>query len=168
MNKSFWTLRIIWLGGVVALLSWLTWQWLVPRGVWQTTRVFPGSDRRISELFPAERIADAKTILVEPVYFQVRVPQELKTAEVALTYENPGRLTWRLGVREQLNAWQWRLVEPATTKKLEDGRLLSVLSLPLSGIVLDKGSYAFILSVPELGDKGGRFTVEELQIIFKK
>lgn len=164
----------MWCLGLALLLGWLAWQWLVPSGEWQTMRVFPGSSRRVSDFYPAERVAElidletalsTRTILVEPAYLRVRVPRRFREVEVAVKYRNPNNIPWRMGVRETTQGWRWRLFEPHETKTA-DGVSLSKVKLPLSGIELEQGSYIFLFSLPNLAEENARFVVEELEFSF--
>lgn len=143
-NMTAQRIRIIWLIGFAGLMGWLVWLWLIPNGIWTTTRVFPDSNRQISEFYPAARVAElidvntslsTRSIINEPVYMKVRVPRNFSRVAVKIDYEHEGDLLWRLGVREKLNDWQWRIVEPFT-------------EIPLDGIPLQEGAYEFIISMP--------------------
>lgn len=140
-------------------------------------RVFPGSSRRVSDFYPAERVAElidletalpTRTILVEPAYLRVRVPRRFREVEITVRYHNPDNINWRLGVREIAEAWRWRLFEPYETRFLADGVRLSKVRLPLSGIELEQGSYIFLISLPNLAEENARFVVEEIEFTFSR
>ncbi len=155
------------------LLLWLGWQRVVPSGEWQARREFPGSSRRIGEPFPAGRIVEKvgvtlwqgqRTITVEPVYVNVRVPRPFASVGVTVHYLNPSQLPWRLGVREQVNEWRWSFSPWQNSSDRGQAEMI----IPLNGVALDQGAYMFIFSAPGLNESVPPFVIESLEFNFHK
>ena len=115
-----WLWRSILIIAVIGLLVWLFIQNLAISGHLEVAKDFCQSSNFISDFYPKVRVGEIETennvcfqrIIVEPVYFKVKVPRTFNQVKVKIVYQNEKQPLFQLGIlkkRTLITDWQFQI-----------------------------------------------------------
>jgi hypothetical protein len=128
LKKILLIIRILLIILAIAIFVWIFWQILLPGGYFEVIYtpaagpegLWPGGKAKsdfISEFYPNEILEDGR-ILVEPVYFKVRVPRVFRRVRVIITFQNDQHPLFQIGTRIG-HSWDFQFC-PLENKVLEE------------------------------------------------
>ena len=146
-----------------------------PRGYLKVDYDFCHPTPFISEFSPHGRVLDiqknrgecTQKMVIDPVYFDVRLPQKFNSARLKLWYKKNSQTPLKIGPAQNLNAWQWQLkdIHYYTTR---DNWQLGIADYNLKKIKMDSNVLRFLISSPGLDSNGKEIIFNKIQIEFLK
>jgi len=131
-----------------------------------------------SGLSPYGRVLDIsnceQSMVIDPVYFDVRLPQSYRQVDIGLDYDKPADQELKLGVGVDPDNWQWEfghgIKNPASTEASVGRQELSTTNykLELFNTKFEKNRYRFIISAPGLDSSGGEIKFYNMKLKFTK
>ena len=117
LKKILLIVRILLILLAISLFVWIFWQILLPGGYFEVIYTPDTKSNFISEFYPNEILEDGR-ILVEPVYFKVRVPRVFRRVRVIITFQNDQHPLFQVGTRTG-HSWDFQFC-PLENKVLEE------------------------------------------------
>ena len=172
-DKFYKVIRLIIIAAPVILFVFLFYRYLIPSGKLAVNYDFCNESPFISRLSPDGRVLPIEKeqafcqqkMVIDPVYFDVRLPQSFRQAEIFLEYKKPPEQSLMLGVRNSLDAWSWQ-VKDVVGYVDQSGRSYAQVFFDLQGAVLENKRLRFIISSPGLETKNQEITFYSLKIKF--
>ena len=106
-------------------------------------------------------------MVIDPVYFDVRLPQKFDQARLKLWYQKDPATPLRIGPAINLSNWQWQLIDISYLTAEEDW-LFGTTEYNLKNIQLDKNNLRFLISSPGLDTSGQKIIFNKIEIEFIK
>lgn len=168
-------LRIIVISTPVVWLLFLTYQYFIPSGKLEVSYDFCREAPFISRFSPDGRVLPIEKngavcqqkMVIDPVYFDVRLPQSFQKAEVSLVYKKYFWQPLKLGVKTASQDWSWSIKE-VMSYDWQDGWYSGTVSFDLAGTVMENHRLRFIVSSPDLSKKDQEVVFREIKIRFTK
>lgn len=173
-------MKISWLPAAICtfglvLLSVLFWRDIAPSGRVSLNDNLAGYHPSISELFPTGRLSAMEkhndgfeqVVLVEPVYFTVRLPREMEQARVRLRYRARDLDTLKLGLEtlgDVGETWQYDFRD-LPTQTNEEGSEHEVVFL-LNNAAITNRRIRFMVSSPDLDSARSTLAIQHIGIDF--
>jgi hypothetical protein len=143
-----------------------------PQGYLKVSYDFCHPTAFISEFSPHGRVLDVEKIksatndycqqkmVIDPVYFDVRLPQNFSSATLKLWYQKSANIPLKIGPAINLNNWQWQLKD-INYLGSSAGWQSGYADYNLSQLKLDNNRLRFLVSSPGLD-------VSHTEVVFKK
>jgi len=127
----------------------------------------------ISKLSPHGRVLDiqknrgecSQSMVIDPVYFDVRLPQRFARAQLKVWYQKSVSTPLKIGVVQNIQNWQWQLKDIIYQRSV-NGWQLGSAAYNLSNIPLDKNNLRFMISSPQLDKQHRSIVFKRLEIEF--
>jgi len=165
MQYRYW-IRLILITTAVVSLGNFAFQYINPSGQLLVAYDFCQAETPyFSGLSPHGRVLDLdrqrcqQQMVIDPVYFDVRLPQSYRTAVISLDADIPDEQLLVIGVGIDPDNWQWEFAELS-----DNGHYL----LDLSNAKFDNNRYRFIISTPELDISNQEVLFKSLKLSFTK
>ncbi len=161
-------IKIILVALPVIILGTLLYQDFNPRGYLKVSYDFCHPTPFISKLSPHGRVLDiqhnggecSQSMVIDPVYFDVRLPQNFARAVIRVWYRKSAETPLRLGPVIDLQNWQWQLKD--INYQFTDGAwTVGGAVYDLSNVSLDRNNLRFLISSPQ-------HDVHQQNIVFKR
>ncbi len=172
-------LRIILILIPVLLLTYLFYKDLNPSGQLKISYDFCSPTPFISEFSPHGRVLDIEKnkttsskeyyqkMVIDPVYFDVRLPQKFTTAQLTVWYQKKPATVLKIGPAVELSLWQWQL-EDINFWHGDNGWSVGSADYDLTNLKLDNGRLRFLVSSPGLDKNNGEIIFKKIKIEFQK
>jgi len=123
----------------------------------------------LGRVLAVERIngACSQKMVIDPVYFDVRLPQKFNTARVKLWYQKNSQTPLKIGPAVDLSAWQWQLKDINYIRDDGDWQV-GVASYDLFLSSMDGNRLRFLVSSPKLTDSGQEVIFKKIAIEFMR
>lgn len=153
----------------------LVYQYIIPSGKLEVNYDFCHESPFISRLSPDGRVLPIarngdfcqQKMVIDPVYFDVRLPQSFQKAEVVVNFKKSFWQPLKVGVKTSLEDWSWNMAE-VVSYDLKDGWYSGVASFDLAGAIMENRRLRFIVSSPDLSKKDQAVIFREIKIKFTK
>jgi len=156
-----------------------------PRGYLKVDYDFCREDPFVSKFSPQGRVLDiqknrgecSQEMIIDPVYFDVRLPQKFNSARLKIWYKKNPQTLLKIGPAQNLSTWQWQLKDipdlgypksGMSSRTGIDGWQIGSANYDLSNIQLDKNNLRFIISSPGLDSSGEQIIFNKIEIEFLK
>ncbi len=157
----------------VILLAVLLYKDFNPSGYLKISYDFCHPTPFISKLSPHGRVLDiqhnrgecSQQMVIDPVYFDVRLPQRFERAVLKIWYRKDPRQALKIGPAVDLQQWQWQL-KTINYQFSDNAWLVGVASYDLSSVQLDRHNLRFLISSPGLDRQQQRIIFKRLEIEF--
>lgn len=155
----------------VIILAVLFYQDFNPDGYLKVDYDFCREDPFVSKFSPPGRVLEIEKIktvaaedcrqkmVIDPVYFDVRLPQKFDQARLKLWYQKDADSTLQIGPAQNLAAWQWQLKDISYSGTAE---------YDLRTVPMDKNDLRFLISSPGLDVSGKEILFDKIEIEFIK
>ncbi len=173
-------LRIILISTPVIFLAVLLYKDFNPAGHLKVDYDFCDETPFVSKFSPHGRVLDIEKIktldkkycqekmVIDPVYFDVRLPQKFNEARLKLWYRKSNNVSvLRIGPAMDLLAWQWQLKD-INYIRTEDSWQVGQAIYNLSSAQMDNNRLRFLVSSPSLSESGEEIIFKKLEIEFIK
>lgn len=145
-----------------------------PRGVLKVDYDFCREDPFISKFSPLGRVLAIEKngeecrqqMVLEPVYFDVRLPQKFDSASLTLWYEKMPGTPLLAGPAADLDNWQWQLKKLVGTDT--NRQSFGSAEYNLKNIKLNNNRLRFLISSPGLDASGEKIIFKKIEIEFFK
>ncbi len=125
----------------------------------------------ISKFSPHGRILDidkndvgcTQRMVIDPVYFDVRMPQTYDQARIKLWYKKDNSVPLRIGPAMDLDAWQWQLKDIQYYKTKGEWQF-GLARYDISGVDYDGNDLRFLISSPGLDENQSQIVFNKIQI----
>lgn len=170
LSKTLILLIPLCIGAILILLD------FGPTGTLQIEYDFSGATPYISELSPDGRVLDIEQtetgeyfqpMVIEPVYFDVRLPQTFEKTRAEILYQKLEETPLKLGFRTSGDDWSWHIEDIVPVERVGD-LTRGVAEFDTSGAYLDERNLRFIISSPGLGDSGESVRIHKINLEFEK
>ncbi len=157
----------------VILLAVLLYKDFNPSGYLKISYDFCRPTPFISKLSPYGRVLDiqhnrgecSQQMVIDPVYFDVRLPQRFERAVLKIWYRKDPQQALKIGPAVNLQQWQWQL-KTINYQFSDNAWLVGVASYDLSSVQLDRHNLRFLISSPGLDRQQQRIVFKRLEIEF--
>lgn len=198
--KQFYLLlRLIIIFIPLITLGYFTWRYIDPDGILEVNYDFCRKETAFfSGLSPQGRVLDIEELesykpssavkcfqrmVIDPVYFDVRLPQTYRWAEIGYVYKKSEGQPLSIGVRTSQVGWAWQfgnktkssLVsysrESETVSEMEEGTANwreEAVEIDLAKAVYVRKRLRFIISAPGLDQSGQEIVLANIKIKFVK
>ena len=144
--------------------SWIIYKDINPAGSLEIVYDWQKDQPEVSRLFPADRLLDAsgtgQTVINEPVYFTVRLPQTYETVRATVLYENLGDQEVKLGLQQGGgDDWLYDLQTLTSGKPIE---------FNLKGATVSNRSIRFMITAPGLASPDKILLLKKIEIKLQK
>jgi len=172
-------IRIILILIPIVILGWLAYKHITPSGILKVDYDFCAEDPFISKFSPMGRVLDIEKIkhqklkictqamVIDPVYFDVRLPQSFEQARITLWYKKDPDIPLRIGPRFNPNEWIWNL-QDIKFERTEADWEIGTITADLSHIQMDNNRLRFLISSPGLDVSGQQIIFNQIKIEFGK
>ncbi len=172
-------LKIILIVIPIIFLGYLLYRDFVPSGRLLVAYDFCRLDPFVSAWSPHGRVLDKEKIktgnetfcqqkmVIDPVYFDVRLPQRFTTARLTVWYQKTPAAQLQFGPAIDLSAWQWQLKDLDYVRH-ENEWQIGTAEYDLSSSQMDNNRLRFLVSSPGLSDVGGQIIFKKIAIEFVK
>jgi len=163
--KYYKYIRIVLILIPIIILAVLFYKDFNPDGYLKVDYDFCREDPFVSKFSPTGRVLEIEKIktvagkdcqqkmVVDPVYFDVRLTQKFDQARLKLWYQKDLVTPLRIGPAINLSNWQWQLKDInylLTTQNFSEGWLVGTAEYDLKNIQPDKNILRFLISSPGL------------------
>lgn len=176
--------RTVALGGLAVLIFVLGWKSWNPGGQIEAVQDFSGFTPYISDFYPDVRVRELsnhfyprkgiRTLITDPVYFDLKTTWRYKKAEVTVVFQNPDYPVFNLGIKKWEDVWGFDF-KPLTgaeniIRVMVDGEEWSkaTYKFDLTQYALISGKYVFILSAPGLDQSDKVIKIKEIRVTTEK
>ncbi|HOZ36950.1 MAG TPA: hypothetical protein PLR18_03945 [bacterium] len=133
----------------------------------------------ISEFSPHGRVLDIEWVknnnekycqqkmVIDPVYFDVRLPQRFNEARLTVWYQKNPETKLKIGPAVNLSAWQWQLKD-INYIRTENNWQVGVVDYNIQSSKLDNNRLRFLVSSPGLDTSGQSIIFKKITIEFIK
>lgn len=144
-----------------------------PRGYLKVDYDFCHPTPFISKFSPHGRVLDiqknrkecTQKMAIDPVYFDVRLPQKFNQAQIKLWYKKEADTKLQIGPALDLDNWQWQLAD-INYLTTEGNWLLGTSSYDLKSAYYDSNDLRFLISSPGLSENGSEIIFNKIEIEF--
>jgi hypothetical protein len=163
----------------IIILGVLAYKHICPGGVLKVDYDFCREDPFISQWSPMGRMLEIQKssgqaekycyqeMVIDPVYFDVRLPQSFRAAKIKLWYEKNDETPLRIGPRLSGEKWAWGLVD--VQYELQDGEWgVGATEVDLTQIEMDNNRIRFLVSSPGLDQSEKKIIFKKIEIEFRK
>lgn len=163
----------------IIILGVLAYKHICPGGVLKVDYDFCREDPFISELSPMGRVLEIKNaeienenycyqeMVIDPVYFDVRLPQSFRGAELKVWFQSKPGVALKIGPRFRPKSWQWDLEEIDHQDK-EGDWTVGTAKFDLRPVEMENHRIRFLISSPGLDESGEKIIFKKIEIEFKK
>jgi hypothetical protein len=167
--KYFKFIRIILIFIPIVILGTLVYKDFVPTGYLKVGYDFCSADPFISKFSPNGRVLGiencTQAMVIDPVYFDVRLPQSFDEARIKLWYQKDSDTKLQIGPAENLDAWQWQLRDIEYMGSKGDWMIGNAI-YDLSTTQYDSNDLRFLISSPGLDASGSEIVFDRIEIEF--
>ncbi len=172
-------IRIILISVPIIFLAVLFYKDFNPAGYLKVAYDFCGATPFISEFSPHGRVLDIEKVktekagycqqkmVIDPVYFDVRLPQKFTEARLKIWYQKNSFSALKIGPAIDLSAWQWQLKDLNYIRN-EDNWQISQASYDLTLSQFDHNRLRFLVSSPKLVESGQAVIFKKIEMEFIK
>jgi hypothetical protein len=172
-------IRIILIFIPIFFLGVLVYKDFVPSGRLLIDYDFCGLTPFVSEFSPHGRVLDIEKIktadekycqqkmVIDPVYFDVRLPQRFDVARLTVWYQKTPAAKLQFGPAVDLSAWQWQLKDLDYVRN-EDEWQIGTAEYDLSLSKMDNNRLRFLVSSPGLSAANSEIIFKKIEIEFIK
>jgi hypothetical protein len=172
-------IRIILILIPIFFLGVLVYKDFVPSGHLVVGYDFCGLTPFVSDFSPHGRVLDIERVktenetycqqkmVIDPVYFDVRLPQRFNTARLTVWYQKTPTAKLQFGPAVDLSAWQWQLKDINYVRSENDWQV-GVIEYDLSLSKMDNNRLRFLVSSPGLSANSGEIIFKKIEIEFIK
>ncbi len=121
----------------------------------------------IEEIKTADEKFCQQKMVIDPVYFDVRLPQNFATARLTVWYQKSSQTKLQIGPAVDLSAWQWRLKD-INYARAEGSWQVGIAEYDLVGSKLENNRLRFLVSSPGLDTSGQEIIFRKIEIEFIK
>jgi len=144
-----------------------------PTGYLEVSYDFCQSTPFISKLSPYGRVLNiqkdrgecTQLMVIDPVYFDVRLPQRFDQAKLKIWYQKSVDTPLKIGVAQDTRTWQWQLRDIVYRRSI-NGWQLGSAAYDLSAVALDKNNLRFMISSPQLDKHHQSIVFKRIEIEF--
>ena len=173
--KYYKYIRIVLILIPVIVLGCLVHKDISPSGYLKVDYDFCREDPFISKFSPMGRVLEierdrgecSQIMVIDPVYFDVRLPQSFSQAKLKVWYMKSDGVELKIGPRFNRNEWQWLLQDIEYTGE-EDGWMMGETEYDLSYISLDRNRIRFLISSAGLDKMNEEIKFKRVEIEFFK
>jgi len=156
----------------ILVLGWLGVNKLVPSGRMEAVYDMKKETPFISKLYPKDRVLEIKkivngdfyrSILVEPVYFDLKPNNQFEKVAITLKYKISGQTTLKMGGLINKKDWLFDFRElGARENKWQSQTEI----FDFSRLVSEGSNFRFGFSAPEM--KSGQIEISEIKVVFER
>ena len=177
--SSYKYIRFILIVIPIIFLGYLLYQDFSPSGRLVVDYDFCSLNPFVSVWSPHGRVLDIEKIkideskycqqkmVIDPVYFDVRLPQNFTTARLTVWYQKSSEIKLQIGPAVDLSAWQWRLKD-INYARAEGSWQVGIVEYDLVGSKLENNRLHFLVSSPGLDTSGQEIIFRKIEIEFIK
>lgn len=165
------SVRIVLIFLPVIALFFFAYRYINPSGVLDVVYNFCKPETPyISGMSPIGRVLELDTdkckqsMVIDPVYFDVRVSQSYRTVKIFFDVEKSDDQEMRVGVGIDPDNWQWEFAGPENNNESDE----LVYSLDLARAQFHNNRYRFIISAPNLTESDADITLHNVRLHFVK
>lgn len=148
---------------------------ICPSGILKVDYDFCREDPFISMFSPMGRVLEIERekdfcrqkMVIDPVYFDVRLPQSFRTAKLKVWYKKDKDVLFKIGPRFNSNEWKWLLRDVEYIGN-EGEWQIGIIEYNLSYIQIDNNRLRFLISSPGLDESGNEILFKKIEIEFEK
>lgn len=146
-----------------------------PSGQLEMSYDFEHTSPFISRLSPDGRVLEIRRnedgeyyqpMVIEPVYFDVRLPQAFERVKVEILYDKPSKIPFKLGFRTP-GEWSW-ILKDMTPIDGSGNWTHGITDFELNNARYDNGNIRFILASPRLDESGDEIKIHRINMLFTK
>lgn len=157
----------------IMILGVLAYKDICPSGILKVDYDFCREDPFISKFSPMGRVLEIKKnkgecqqeMIIDPVYFDVRLPHGFKRAKIILWYKKNSETPLKIGPRLHPDKWQWDLKDIRYIRQDGDWKV-GIAEIDLSRVKMDRNRVRFLISSPGLDKTGEKIIFDRLEIEF--
>ncbi len=167
-------IRFILIFVVFSLLVWFTWMNFVPLGTLKVKKDVEKPSPYFSDFYPSVRMRGIerdetgnvfRTMIVDPVYFDLLMPRQFAEAEVRIKYQKTQDQPLFVGLKKTNEPWAFDF------RKLLDkgnGWQMGKVDFILYPFLIDDRTLHFVLSSPNLDINLKEIKISQIEVILKK
>lgn len=147
-----------------------------PSGRLEVNYDFGAESPYISRLSPDGRVLEItetvegeryQPMVIEPVYFDVRLPQNYDNARVEVLYQKDTKTPFQLGFRTRASDWSWYLSDVTPIAQVGEWRRGEAV-YDIRDARIDDQNLRFILASPGLSESGEEIQFHHIKMVFEK
>ncbi len=173
--KYYKYIRIILILIPIITLGCLVYKDISPKGILKVDYDFCKEDPFVSKFSPMGRVLEieknrgecSQEMVIDPVYFDVRLPQSFSKAKLRVWYRKNEEVLFKIGPRFNNNQWKWLLQDIEYTKE-DNGWMMGTTEYDLAYIGLDNSRMRFLISSAGLDEMNEKIEFNRIEIEFIK